>query len=198
MFRAFYLVIALLFNSHLKAIDISKIQLDSTQIIELHELNTDNEYRLLETFEDMKRYINFNFPSLSQFDLEKITYMLKAIHPLHYNHYDLYETNKSFFLLTAQKTYEFREEAFDFWINKVSAEKSEITISNIINFNSLIFADTYLSKVSKIVPESKDHIDAETFDDILFKHITREDYINYLNFIIVNSAQPLFKFKINE
>lgn len=192
MFRVFFLVMALLLNIHLRAIDISKIQLDSMQIRELQELSKDHEYRLLETFDDMKRYINFNFPSLSLFDLETIIYMQKAIKPLHYRHDGFYETHKMFFILTAQKMYEVREDAFDFWINKSSAEKSEITISNIINFNSLIFADIYFSKVSK-TPADKDHIDAETFDDILFKHITREDYINYLNFIIVNSSQPLFK-----
>jgi hypothetical protein len=172
--------------------DISKIKLDSTQIRELYELSNDNEYKLLETFDDMKRYINFNFSSLNPLDLETITYMQKAINPLHYRHYDLYKTHKIFFILTAQKMYEFRKEAFDFWINKATVEKTETLISNIINFNSLIFADIYLSKVSKTIPENKDHIDAETFDDILFKHITREDYINYLNFIILNSDIKLF------
>jgi hypothetical protein len=192
------LIFSLLNSSNVFGKDISKIRLVSLQIIELQELSIDNEYRLLETFDDMKRYINFNFPSLSPFDLETITYMQKAINPLHYRHNGLYETHKNFFILTSQKMYELREEAFDFWINKASIEKTEITISNIINFNSLIFADIFLSKVSNTIPENKDYIDAETFDDILFKHITREDYINYLNFIIVNSSQELFKFKTNE
>ncbi len=173
--------------------DISKIKLDSIQIIELQELSLDSEYKLLETFDEMKRYINFNFPSLKNFELEEISYMIKAINPLHYRHLSRYKNKESFFRLSSEKMYEFREEAMAYWIKSKELEKNEILVENIISFNTLIFADAYLSKIDYSVMDNKEYIDAEMFDDILFGQITRNDYMNYLNFVILNSNQLLFK-----
>lgn len=182
----------LLFPLNSKSQDISKIKLDSIQTEEMMELSKDLEFGLMEYFEDMKKYIQFNYPSLKEFKLEDIFMLKKALNPLHYRHILKFENQEQFFILTASKMFEFREEAMEYWISGAQKETTDIMKENIINFNALLFADAYLSK-SMVNETNKEYLDAEVFDDILFKSINREDYIKYLNFIILNSSTLLYK-----
>lgn len=172
---------------------IGHFKLDTTQLYDVRNLAEDLEYNKQEYEGDMKRYLQFNYPSISQLSLKEISYILKALKPLHYRHENKFKTEKNFFIKTSEEHYQFRSEAMDFWIKKAGVDKNDTIVQNLKDFNSLLIADLYFSKVSDTSPQNKEYFDAEEVDALLFKHITREDYIDYLNFIILNSDRHLFK-----